>query len=453
MKRISNSKRTKHGASSVFLAIILAALILVECTFLAFVWSLDRALAVNTALKTEIDTILSDYNRELFRVYGIYAFTMEGVDSECFEKALEINGLSSDSDLFVSGRKRFKAEDLKKAINSFYWYRGTGIALKTVAVNYSDMIRELDKSGVLKRAGKFMQSPAAGYLVKIIGGSESAEEWIKKAGDTLNIDDLAKEAADMDSISKEYKNAVKDFGIDIKLDMENFDALLKTMSKLEKGVSIVSDSSDAVFTKFSVSHYCAYNFDCHMRPKGDTSINGSDFRAIHGNSRADSEYIITGHDKVRAVAEIELMMYHVLLLSNILTDLANEKFRNTMEVLGQIISAIIKAVSEGSVNIDPQLIAAALLVCCAGFQTIPDFTKIIQGERVNIFEYEGEKMVTFNYRDFLYLYALCVPTDTLLERGITILEKDYGKLYKGIKIETDFRGSTYSVEKTYSLYG
>ena len=68
MKRISNSKRTKHGASSVFLAIILAALILVECTFLAFVWSLDRALAVNTALKTEIDTILSDYNRELFRV-------------------------------------------------------------------------------------------------------------------------------------------------------------------------------------------------------------------------------------------------------------------------------------------------------------------------------------------------------------------------------------------------
>ena len=84
MKKISNLNRTKRGAASVFLAIIMAALILVECTFLAFVWNLDRAMAVNTALKTEIDTILSDYNRQLYSVYGVYAFTMEGIDDECF---------------------------------------------------------------------------------------------------------------------------------------------------------------------------------------------------------------------------------------------------------------------------------------------------------------------------------------------------------------------------------
>ena len=453
MKKISNLNRTKHGAASVFLAIIMAALILVECTFLAFVWNLDRAMAINTALKTEIDTILSDYNRQLYSVYGVYAFTMEGVDDECFSKALEINGLTADSELFVSGRKRFKAEDLKKAINSFYWYRGTGIALKTVARNYSEMVRELDKTGIINKAGKFMQSPAAGYLAKIIGGTESAEEWIKKAGDTLNIDDLAKEAADMDAISKDYKNAIKDFGIDINLNIENFEAFLKTMSKLEKTFSLLTDNSDAAFTKFSVSHYCAYNFDCHCRPKGDTSINGADFKAIHGKSKADSEYIITGMDQVPAVLEIEYFMYHVLLISCILNDYINEKFRNTMEVLGQVISAIILAVSEGSVDIDPRLIAAALTFCCAAFQTIPLFIKLTHGDRAVLLKYEDEKLITFNYRDILYLAALCAPTDTLLERMTKVLERDYGKLYKGIKIETDFRGSTYSLEKSYSLYG
>ena len=124
-----------------------------------------------------------------------------------------------------------------------------------------------------------------------------------------------------------------------------------------------------------------------------------------------------------------------------------------MEVLGQVISAIILAVSEGSVDIDPRLIAAALTFCCAAFQTIPLFIKLTHGDRAVLLKYEDEKLITFNYRDILYLAALCAPTGTLLERMTKVLERDYGKLYKGIKIETDFRGSTYSLEKSYSLYG
>ena len=104
MKRVNKHNRTKHGASSVFLAIIMSALILVECTFVAFVWNLDYALSVNTALKTQIDSILSDYNRQLFDVYGIYAFTKDEIDDECFYKALEINGLESGATLYVMSR-------------------------------------------------------------------------------------------------------------------------------------------------------------------------------------------------------------------------------------------------------------------------------------------------------------------------------------------------------------
>lgn len=450
MKRLK--RQNKHGASSVFLAIIMSALILVECTFVAFVWNLDQALCVNTALKTEIDTILSDYNRQLFSVYGIYAFVYEGVDNECFDKALEINGLESDSVLYVSGKKKLKAEDIKKAINSFYWYRGTGVAIRSVAQSYSEMLRELDDQGIIDKVGKFLKSPAAKYVSDIISGSESAEEWIKKAGNKLNIDELTKEAADMDSLSRDYKNAIKDFGLDIDIDIENWDSLLKTMSKLEKISDNLKNNSDAVFTKFAVSHYCAYNFDCHYRPKNDTSINGYSFKDIHGKSKADAEYLITGHEGTKGILEVEFFMYHVLLLSNILKDYANEEFRNTMEMIGEVISAIILAVSEGAVDIDPRIIAAVLTVYCAAVQMTSDYIKILKGERAVIFEYQGTKIVTYSYRDILNLFALCVPSDKLLSRCGDVLERDYGKLYKGIKIETDFRGKTYSLEKSYNLY-
>lgn len=454
MKKINPHKRNKHGASSLFLAIIMSAVILVECTFVAFVWNLDYALSVNTALKNEIETILADYNRQLYSVYGIYAFTMDGIDGECFEKALEINGLSSQSELFVSGKQKFTCDDLRKAIDSYFWYRGTGFSMKMVVENYSDMISELDKNGVLKQVGQFMKSPAAGYVSKILTGSEKAEEWIKKAGDTLNLDELTKEADDIDSLSEDYKNAIKDFGLDIDVDIADWESLLKTLSILENSRQLMTDDSPAVLTKFNVSFYCAYNFDCEFKPKGDASINGTGFDAIHGKKKADCEYFITGREGMAGALQVEFLVAHVLIVSCMLKDYADEKFRNTMYVIAQVISEIITAVSEGTVKIDPRIIQAGLIFYCAMVQSMKEFWNVMyKGGRAEIFAYQGNKIVSWGYRDFLYLFCLCTPVDKLLGRSLEVLERDYGELCKGLTLEADFRGNTYSVTKSYRLYG
>ena len=452
MRRINRKTRTKPGASTIFLAIIMSALVLVECTYLSFVWNLDYALSVNVALKNQIETILSDYNRQLYSVYGIYAFSIEGIDNECFEKALEINGLESRSELYISGKQRFTCEDLKKAINSYYWYRGTGIGFKSVVQGYRDMILELDKKGILQKVGQFMKSPAAEYVSKILSGSESASEWITKAGDALNIDELTQEADSIDSLSSDYKKAVKDYGINIKIDAAEFESLLKAVSRLEKTYAALSDNSNGMITKCNASHYCAYNFDCYFRPSGDASINGTSFDSVHGKRKADCEYIITGSGTEAATAEVSFLIAHVLVASCMLKDFANEKFRNTMEVIARVISAIITAVSEGAVNIDYRIIAVGLTFYCALVQAIKEYYAVLNGGRAVIFEYDREKIVTFNYRDFLYLFSLCVPLDTLLERSLTVLERDYGKLYKGLTLEADYRGQTYALTKSYMLY-
>ena len=297
-----------------------------------------------------------------------------------------------------------------------------------------------------------MQSPAAGYVSDMIKGSEDASQWIGKAGEALNLDEILEEAADLDDIRADYKDTVKDIELDIDIDIDDWEALLDTLSFLETTMDNLTDMSDPVMTKMNVSHYSAYNFDCCFAPDGDASITGTEFSSIHGDKQVDAEYIITGLEDYPAIFKVEYLMVQVLIVSNMLKDYANEEFRNTMEVLGQIISTIISAVSEGTVNIDYRIIAAGLIYICASFQSIKDFYQVIKGQRAVIFEYEGEKMVTFSYRDFLYLFALCTPVEELLERSHAVLERDYGELYKGITLEADFRGDAYSVTKSYQLY-
>ena len=145
-------------------------------------------------------------------------------------------------------------------------------------------------------------------------------------------------------------------------------------------------------------------------------------------------------------------MVQVLIVSNMLKDFADERFRNTMEILGEIISVIILAVSEGTVDIDPKLIAAGLTYYCAIVQSMKDFLLVVNGQRAVIFEYDDVEFVTFSYRDFLYLFSFLTPENELLERSHEILIRDYGTLYKGVALGADFRGEEYTVEKSYQLY-
>lgn len=452
MERVNKRRASKHGAASIFLAIIMSALILVECTFVAFVWNLDYALTVNTALKSQIDTILSDYNRLLFDVYGIYAFNLDVVDDCCFNKALEINGLESRAELYVSGAARFTTADLKKAVNSYYWHRGPGVSFRALADGYSELFTELDKNGYLKQISQFMRSPAADYVSRIIKGTESAEEWAGKAGDLINLEEVVSQITDMDSIRNDYRNAVKDFELDLDIDIAEWDGIVSALSTMEKALDYGAGISDPVMTKFYISHYCAYNFDCWIAPHGDESINGTEFKSFHDKNKADAEYIITGLGTVPAVIGIEMLIMQILTVANILKDYANEKIRNTIYAVAQVISWIILAVSEGTADIDPRLIAAGLTLYVSCVQALKDFNDVLQGGRAVIFEYDNVKMVTFSYRDFLYLFCLCTKEEDLLARSYEILERDFGELYKGIKLEADFRGSTYSVEKSYQLY-
>ncbi len=111
---------------------------------------------------------MCEYNRQLFDVYGIYAFTKDAVDDDIYSKALLACGYTEGPELNLGGYKKIDRKALRDAINMYYSYRATGIAINRVADVFSELINELLDTGVLKKIKEYTSSPAAGYVLSLI---------------------------------------------------------------------------------------------------------------------------------------------------------------------------------------------------------------------------------------------------------------------------------------------
>ena len=162
--------------------------------------------------------------------------------------------------------------------------------------------------------------------------------------------------------------------------------------------------------------------------------------------------ILTGLTGNKSLAAVNFLMLQVLTGTNFLRDYSDKEYRSKVDAVAKVISAIIAAVSEGSVDIDYRIITVALIVLIATFKAGKDIQTLRKGERVALYEKDGKKVVTAGYRDFLFLFMQAVPDDLMLERGLLILRRDYGELYKGLTATADTGIKKISITRSYALY-
>ena len=454
MRKTVKRRKQRFGASSVFLAIILSAVILIECTFVAYVWELDYITKVNNAVDAQVESIMCEYNRQLFDVYGVYAFTKTAVDDDVYRKALLACGYEEGPQLDLAGYKKIDTKAFKDAIGMYYSYRATGIAIIQVADVFSEMIGEVIDSDVLKKIKEYTSSPAAGYVTEIIQGAEKISSWIEKAGEKPKIDDLKKEIKIFDTLKKQLDGKDNDledlsFNISIK-DIKPAIQLFEGMMDLHE---TLGKNSFKLVSHIYEANYFSYNFDCSLKQELDSSINGTDFKDIHSKNKDDTEYILTGLTGTKALAAVNFLMLQVLTGTNFLRDYTDKEYRTKVDAVAKVISAIIAAVSEGSVDIDYRIITVALIVLIATFKAGKDIQTLRKGERIALYEKNGKKVVTAGYRDLLFLFMQAVPDELMLDRGLQILRRDYGELYTGLTATADTGFKKISVTRSYVLYG
>ena len=453
MKRKTKTRKNRYGASSVFLGIILSAVILIECTFLTFVWELDYATKVNNAVDAQVESIICEYNRQLFDVYGIYAFTKDAVDDDVYRKALLTCGYTEGPKLDLGGYKKIDSKALRDAINVYYSYRSGGIAIIRIADAFSGMMDDLIDTGVLKSIKEYTSSPAAGYVTEIIQGAEKISSWFDKAGEKLKIDDYESELSIFEALKKKCNNDndLKDISFNISIkDMKPaiklFDGLMDLHEKLGK-------KSFKVMTHVYEADYFSYNFDCYLKQEYDSSINGTSFSDIHSKNKDDSEYILTGLTGNKSILAVNYLLLSVLTGKNFLKDYTDKDYRAKVDAVSKVISAIIAAVSEGSVDIDYRIITVALILLIATIKAGKDIRTLRKGDRVTLLEAEGKNAISAGYRDFLFLFMLAVPDNKMQDRALTILKRDYGELYTGLTATEDTCIKKISISRSYVLYG
>ena len=163
-------KKNKRGTSTLFLAIILSALILVETTYLAYVADLNRRLTYTRALKEQTEVYLASYDRQLFKTYGIYAFDYNRINSLVFNEILAANGYETGDVMYASGMYSLDTEILRRAVACYYSYRASGVIFQRFSSQIMYLIEQIGQGGVLQELREFVSSPASGLVGRIIDG-------------------------------------------------------------------------------------------------------------------------------------------------------------------------------------------------------------------------------------------------------------------------------------------
>ncbi len=453
MRRIH---RNKSGAMTMFLAIILSALILVECTFVLFVWDLDYRMAFDSALRAEVETILAEYDRQLFDTYGIYAVTLNDVDDEVFRKAISTHGYTGDSDIEIYGVKALGVDDLKAAISVYYANRAGGILFENALVQFEGLMEGTGAGDVLDALREYTSSDAAGYLEDLLTGASSIAEWLddaEQSGDDLSSEDFRQEISDFAKYKKTITAADNDLeDLDIGIDLTDLSSIAEGADKLIDLQYGLADTAMIAAFHPACAYYAANNFDCYLSNDNDLSINGTDFSSIHEGNLYDAEYIMCGLDGRVGVAETAVLVFTVLFIVNAVENFADPDLEATLNGISTAVSAIVLGVTEGIVYIDPEILTTVMILIKSAADSVGSLIDVLNGEKIALVDYEGTELVYVGYRDFLFLLMFLVPDEDMLTRMIEVLNRDFGELYSGVGATGIYRGQQYTQEKTYQLY-
>jgi len=444
-------KTNKKGASTLFLAIILSALILVQTTYIAYVADLDRRLTYTRALKEQTQIYLSSYDRLLFKTYGIYAFDSSRLDSSLFNSILEANGYAPGDVMYVSGVYSLDTETLKRAVAVFYSYRSSGVIVERFISQIVSALEQLDQSGVIGELRSFISSPASGMLGRIIDGGSEIASAISTAASSLGYDESSEEVVffirlfeDLGAVSNNSPDIANGFDPS---DMSFIFDLLEFNAGMYEAGAVFEEN---VNLHGCLTNYAANNFDCML--EDDVSINGNDFGLFHDDNLSDSEYILTGLEGIAACALTDYYIYSALFIKNLVSNLTDPTVAELIVPAASILSAVITVISAGTVILPPEVYELIIVIIISIIESISELCTVLSGGQIAFLDLGSVEALTLDYRDFLSIFMNYVPDSLILQRMLEILNRDFPDHIIGINTEVDYRSTIISYEACYELY-
>lgn len=461
----------RYGGVSVFLCIILSAVVLTESTLYSAARIRGYEADLQRCLRIQISQTLCNYNESLLENYGLYALDKSSAGTTVFDECFS-GGSSAALDAEVYGL--MTAGDLNRAIPDYMKIRMPAIASTEILSRFKGIFSEISSCSVFQKAKNSQTSQWLSYVKDFLGQKDTWSDVIKTAVSAAEAIDVTGKVKDLEEFSLTFQQAMErsatlylqgDADTDMSQDILNPDNLSDIMTYINNYMDFdMPDIADNIL----INEYAVSFFDSKIEYETDgesktpeANLLGKAFSDIHNSNRADLEYILTGLDNETAsFGEAKILIYDMRILADFAAYLSDSEKMSKAKEIAEILSAAISAVSAGTVTIDPEILQFAVLYVWALGQGFTDMMKLIQGESIILFDHsalDGQEVLKnammTDYRDYLRLFMMAVPTKWKLSRILTILQKDCGnELYTGIRISAVFRGSQFIMEDTYDAY-
>ena len=456
-------RKNKRGGTTIFIAIILSALILVEGLYLGLIIDVNRRMMIDRALKLQVEQILACYNEQLFLEYGIYGFFEEDINHDVYISTLEATGYSYGEDIYIEGYRTISTVQLEKAISTYYAYRIAGIVFNNLS-GLMDYIKEqLDDYEFFEKLKQF-KSSGGNKVLKILNKGASTIE------DVIESDEIH----ELFEISDSDGNFLSDFIADF-TDVNNAELVFDedfdpeeflTFDFLNDVISLSDNVSDTIqddFFSLCVAHYAVNNFESVVKEYEEDgemvpahNLRGTSFRDLNSEEVNDMEYVITGVKGGFGVYLVGHVVSGFIVLAEVVNLLLNDKFMSVCKKVSEILSKVFEILLDGF-TIPPVVFEIVIIIYVSLALMIKDMFLIYNGKTINVLKISkapepycnGFRM---NYKDFAFFYALCYRR-AMLPNMITVLEEKYGEIYTKIELGTNYEGTDYCASQGYKLYG
>ncbi len=437
----------RRGTSSLLLIAVTLPLVLVLTTSLAIARRETDEAKLVRAMRAQLQVSLADYDPALFSQFGLFGVNPDRLKSTVYQELTPRRFSRQPVQLSLS-QSIFEQEALVRQIDRTMKLRLPMLWFNSFAkIKLENNVAEASLDQTLETALETTLDPvqeiSPGTAAKPSTGQE-LEPSLGQAADLLNgplksvLDLLQNKLIEVlvDGLEKIVEPEIKENLTEMMLSIDEIGDLrssLNGMDSPENYVSLIGQTLDSISSgtespllrQALLAEYClAYMTrtvtqrvtDGHQDPI--ENVSGQSLADLATNRPAEIEQILTGAKTPEAATRhVRVLLTAVRSLINLADILADPDRMASLRTQAIASVAAISVASGATINIDPELLANFLAVGNAIKLGNQDYTDLSSGKSVALIpERLLERSVEFAYQDYLRVFLLALPQDTLAER-------------------------------------
>ena len=460
----------RHGGISIFLCIVLSAIVLTESLLWLAAGKRGQEADLMRCMRLQSAHALSSYNQVLLDYYGIYVVDKSLFQSTVFDTCFRSN---DQTNILIEPTSAMTVEQIRIGIVKFMQIRMPAYIAGEILSRINLISDLIEDSGVKKIFESTKGSSAwLTYLTDLLSKKNEWTATIKAAVEVAKELDFTGTVEEVESFFESVKFIAERGGTSfIQGGSDVGDVLDVTVfaNTLDYVEALYTPDLPELLDTYLMDIYATSFFDSRIIEEVDGSASkpeenalGRKYQDLHPANYYDLEYVLTGVDNEILSGYItQQLITDIRIIFDFASNLANKEKLEKSLGIANVLSVCISIISAGKAQIPAKALQYLVLFVWSIGDGMSDALKLVKGESIPILlgDYFSGKYNILNdalmtdYRDYINILLFVVPGSFKSDRMMQILTRDAGgEMHAGVRVTADYDGNTYVMEESYDAY-